>query len=110
MGPPRPRKRELYKPKNNLKRFPSFAIGGKYLWRRYEIFVDYLKNGCSLSDNAVEQVITRYQEYGVPNHEYGDLKAGLDKWKGIRNKIRAEDAASVRWDKAKKKKSKKRLT
>jgi hypothetical protein len=96
-----PRKeRGLYKPKNGLDGFLRFAIGGKYKWRRYEIFKDYLCH--KYSQKEAKAIIEKYQTNGVPNHLYQGIIDELMRWSDICNRERGKSAARARWEKTQK--------
>jgi hypothetical protein len=87
-----------YKPKNRLDGFLRFALGGKYKWRRYEIFYDYLQTARGHSREEAEAIVARYQENGV-EPVYGTLVNELNKWMQLARIKKGKHAIKKRWDK-----------
>ena len=92
--------RGVYKPKNLLDGFLRVTIKGKYNWRRYEIFSQYLQTACGLSKQDTVKAIAKYQEYGVENVR-AVLSIALSNWIKSRKKVRGTNAAEARWGKTK---------
>jgi hypothetical protein len=103
------KKRGPYKPKNQLDGFLRFVVGGKYKWRRYEIFEDYLIRFSGLSKDDAKAVISKYQSNGV-DRVYLTMTEQLQRWKHICNEARASKAGKAKaakhrkWSQARRKK------
>jgi len=93
-----PKGRGIYKPKNQLDGFLRFAIKGKYKWRRYAIFYDYLQEGRGHSREEAEVIVAKYQENGV-EQVYSVLLHELQNWMRSRRQLRAKKAVAKRWNK-----------
>jgi hypothetical protein len=101
-----PKKRGPYRPKNELDGFLRSSIGGKYKWRRYEIFSDYLQRGHGHSEKKATEIIAKYQVNGIPDRLYSDTLYEIKRWLHICNQERAKKANAAKWEKYRKKKSK----
>jgi len=103
----KPRKtRGIYKAKNELDGFLRFAFGGKYKWRRYKDFREYLQDGRKHSKAEAEAIIDKYQQNGV-ELVYHTLLNELQVWQQLRRKIKGTNAANAKWAKYRAGKTKK---
>lgn len=93
--------RGLYKPKNELDGFLRAYLGGKYKYRRYEIFEDYLIRSEGKTPEIAKQTIEIYKAYGLAYTSvyYALLIEGLRKWKQKCRKERSDKAIRTRWNK-----------
>jgi hypothetical protein len=101
----RRKKRGIYKPKNLLDGFLRGALKGKYKWRRYKEFSEYLQQIYKHTKEETDAIITKYQATGVEGVR-GQLAVELANWKQSRKKLKATKAANVRWEEYRKKKTK----
>jgi hypothetical protein len=103
-GPPpkQPSKRpKIYKPKNGLDGFLRFTVGGKYKYRRHEIFRDYLIQAHKKSSQEADEIIVSYKTFGVGNRVSYGLSEGLKDWMALCRKTKGKNAAKARWEKEK---------
>jgi hypothetical protein len=95
---PHRKTRGIYKPKGRLNPFLRFAIGGKYKWRRYRIFREYLEIGKKHSKEEADAIIAKYEKDGV-EPVYQTLVDELKAWMALARKAKGKKAITARWDK-----------
>jgi hypothetical protein len=86
-----------YKPKNQLDGFLRHIIRGKYKWRRYEIFYEYLEEECDQSREEANAIVEEFKTHGVGSH-YSRLADGINSWRRHKRKLKAFDAVMKRWE------------
>jgi hypothetical protein len=90
--------RGFYKPKNPLDGFLRRVIEGKYKWRRYKIFYEYLEQGRGYPHKEAEAIVARYQAHGVDDVR-DVMRQELNNWMRSRRQLRGKKAVATRWNK-----------
>lgn len=103
---PAKKKRGIYRPKNELDGFLRAVFEGKYKWRRYELFREFLTDFYQDS-GKVESVIETYQKHGIRITTIHGMKDAVENWQNKKNKERSKNALEARWGKKTEEKSKK---
>ena len=84
------------RPSDKLDAYLGFSIGGKYRWRRLEVFTGFLRDWLHFSPSQIESAVSQYQSRGIPADLYHEWMDEIPKYRAILRKNRASKAAQIR--------------